>query len=63
MTARATVLVPLADIALQKRHPQTGLTIGEHLKRLEPVSGITPYTPGSKAELGGNTVDSDRSER
>ena len=49
MTARATVLVPLADITPQKRHPQTGLTIGEHLKRLEPVSGITPYTPGSKA--------------
>jgi 2-amino-4-hydroxy-6-hydroxymethyldihydropteridine diphosphokinase len=63
MISRATVLVPLADIAPQKRHPQTGLTIIEHLKRLEPVSGVTPYTPGSEAGTTGNTVDSDRSER
>jgi 2-amino-4-hydroxy-6-hydroxymethyldihydropteridine diphosphokinase len=46
MLQRATVLAPLADIAAQVIHPCTGLTIVEHLRRLQPLSGIAPYPPG-----------------
>lgn len=49
MLARATVLVPLADIAPHERHPRTGLTILEHLERLGAISGIAPYPPGLEA--------------
>jgi 7,8-dihydro-6-hydroxymethylpterin-pyrophosphokinase len=50
MLARSTVLVPLADIAPDLRHPVTGRTIREHLADLGapllPVPGIAPYPPG-----------------
>jgi len=46
MLQRATVLVPLADIAPQVVHPITGLTIALHLRQLQPVSDIAPYPPG-----------------
>ena len=46
MLERWSVLVPLADIAAQMRHPATGLTIGEHLAALGEPSGIAPYPPG-----------------
>jgi len=46
MLSRATVLVPLADIAAHVRHPLTGKTIGEHLSELAGTSGVAPYPPG-----------------
>ena len=46
MLQRATVLVPLNDIAPEARHPVTGLTISAHLHRLYPLRGIAPYPPG-----------------
>ncbi|MEA3407937.1 MAG: 2-amino-4-hydroxy-6-hydroxymethyldihydropteridine diphosphokinase [Chloroflexota bacterium] len=63
MTSRATVLVPLADIAPQKRHPRTGLTIAEHLEQLRPVSGIAPYPPGLHVKEGNTATYTDRSEQ
>jgi len=46
MLQRAFVLVPLADIAPDARHPCSGLTIAEHLARLGPTSEVAPYPPG-----------------
>lgn len=46
MLERATVLVPLADIAPNLMHPATGRTIGEHLAGLGTLAGIAPYPPG-----------------
>ncbi|MCD6518948.1 MAG: 2-amino-4-hydroxy-6-hydroxymethyldihydropteridine diphosphokinase [Anaerolineae bacterium] len=43
---RATVLVPLADIAPHLKHPLTEQSISEHLAQLGPASGIAPYPPG-----------------
>lgn len=37
---RAFVLVPLADLAPDHRHPATGLTVTKMLKGLEDTSGI-----------------------
>ena len=46
MLERATVLVPLADIAGVAVHPHTGRTIREHLAALGQVEGLAPYPPG-----------------
>lgn len=46
MLQRATVLVPLNDIAAEVPHPVSGLTIREHLEAIQPVKGIAPYPPG-----------------
>ncbi len=46
MLERATVLVPLADIAHQIKHPVTGRTIQEHLRALGAIGGLAPYPPG-----------------
>jgi 2-amino-4-hydroxy-6-hydroxymethyldihydropteridine diphosphokinase len=43
MLERASVLVPLADIAPDVRHPLTGETVAQALARLGPLSGIKPY--------------------
>ena len=46
MLSRATVLVPLADIAAQVRHPLTGKRIEEHLSELYDIAGVAAYPPG-----------------
>lgn len=46
MVERASVLVPLADIAASLRHPVTGLTVGEHLARLGTTSDVVLYPTG-----------------
>jgi 2-amino-4-hydroxy-6-hydroxymethyldihydropteridine diphosphokinase len=46
MLERATVLVPLADIATDLVHPVTRRTIGAHLRDLGEITGIAPYPPG-----------------
>ncbi|MHB0856188.1 MAG: 2-amino-4-hydroxy-6-hydroxymethyldihydropteridine diphosphokinase [Anaerolineae bacterium] len=46
MTERASVLVPLSDIAATIIHPITGLTVGQHLALLGRVEGIAAYPPG-----------------
>ncbi len=48
MLDRATVLVPLADIAADVVHPMTGRTIGDHLGDLGEISGVAPYPPGCR---------------
>ena len=37
---RAFVLAPAADIAREWRHPESGLTLAQHLDRLSPIEGI-----------------------
>lgn len=49
MLERATVLVPLADIAPGLVHPTTGRTIREHLADLGPTPDVAPYPPGLPA--------------
>ena len=46
MLQRASVLVPLADVAPAVRHPITGRTILEHLNDLGPVLDVALYPPG-----------------
>jgi 2-amino-4-hydroxy-6-hydroxymethyldihydropteridine diphosphokinase len=46
MLERASVLVPLADIAPAARHPATGLTVKEHLQNLGDTTGVAAYPPG-----------------
>lgn len=44
MAERAFVLVPAAEIAGDWRHPPTGLTITELLRRLGPLAGVERRT-------------------
>ena len=44
MAERASVLVPLADIAPELIHPLNGLTILEMLRDVD-TSGVEPYSP------------------
>lgn len=52
MLARATVLIPLVDLAPDLRHPLTGLTMREHLARLGPIEGVAPFPPGLLPKRG-----------
>jgi 2-amino-4-hydroxy-6-hydroxymethyldihydropteridine diphosphokinase len=45
MLERSSVLVPLADIAPDVRHPRTGPTTREHLMRLGHTPEVQPYPP------------------
>ena len=46
MLERASVLVPLVDIAAGLRHPITGRTIAEHRAQLGVIPGVRLYPPG-----------------
>jgi len=46
MLQRASVLVPLADIAPDLRHPVSGESVTQALARLGPLSGIAAWPPG-----------------
>jgi 2-amino-4-hydroxy-6-hydroxymethyldihydropteridine diphosphokinase len=49
LAERAFVLAPAADIAAAWRHPQSGLTVAEHLAALEPVTDVWRHAPESLA--------------
>jgi 2-amino-4-hydroxy-6-hydroxymethyldihydropteridine diphosphokinase len=42
MADRAFVLLPLADVAPDWRHPVTGATVGELIRALPDPHGATP---------------------
>ncbi len=46
MLWRASVLVPLVELAPELKHPQTGRTMQDHLHDLGPVPDVAPYPPG-----------------
>ncbi|MCE5258522.1 MAG: 2-amino-4-hydroxy-6-hydroxymethyldihydropteridine diphosphokinase [Chloroflexi bacterium] len=46
MLWRASVLVPLVELAPGLKHPQTGRTMQAHLHDLGPVPDVAPYPPG-----------------
>jgi 2-amino-4-hydroxy-6-hydroxymethyldihydropteridine diphosphokinase len=46
MLKRATVLMPLADIAPDLVHPVTGRTVRAHLADLGPTPDVAPFPPG-----------------
>jgi 2-amino-4-hydroxy-6-hydroxymethyldihydropteridine diphosphokinase len=46
MLERASVLIPLADIAGDIRHPVTGRTIADHRADLGHRSDVAPFPPG-----------------
>jgi 2-amino-4-hydroxy-6-hydroxymethyldihydropteridine diphosphokinase len=50
MLERSTVLVPLADLAPNLKHPVTGRTVAEHLTGLGPTPDVAPYPPGLPAK-------------
>jgi len=60
MLERAFVLVPLAEIAPNVRHPRSGLPIAAHLARLGPTPEVAPYPPGLKRPPGKPGPDMDR---
>ena len=46
MLERSTVLVPMARIAPDLRHPVSGRTVAEHLADLGETADVAPYPPG-----------------
>ncbi|NLV73321.1 MAG: 2-amino-4-hydroxy-6-hydroxymethyldihydropteridine diphosphokinase [Chloroflexi bacterium] len=46
MLWRASVLVPMVDLASDLSHPLTGRTMREHLDDLGPVPDVALYPPG-----------------
>ncbi len=46
MLQRASVLVPLAEIAPDLVHPISGRTVRAHLAELGAIAGVAPYPPG-----------------
>lgn len=45
---RAFVLIPLAEIAPDLRHPENGKTAGELLHELDSAAGITKWSSAEK---------------
>ena len=54
MLERASVLVPLADIAPDLEHPCTGRTVQDHLRALGAIDGVAPYPPGLSLSSSGD---------